>query len=215
MTYFPPGSADQPPGQGFGQPVAFGPAGPAGPIGRPRRRPGWAWIVLTLAILVAGIAWLIYGVASVASTIDDLQRVPVPGHGTVSLTHSGGYTVYYEGFGAQNNRFSFFQTRVEPASPGAAVASLDHYGTSVTYNIGSHQGRAIFSLRIRRPGRFTVSTYGTARPGADLAIGGSVAAGITGALLPSLPLIILGFGGTLVLIILRLVARRSARNAFA
>jgi hypothetical protein len=208
MTYFPPGSADQPPGQGFQQPLSFGP---------PRRqwRPGWMWFVLTLAVLVAGIAWLISGIAGVAGTIDDLRRVPVPGHGTISLPHSGGYTMYYEGPGARNGNIADFHVNVVPASPGAAVASLTHYGASVTYSIGSHQGRALLSLRLKSPGRFTVTTTGADRADADLAIGGSVGSGITRALLPSIPLIIIGFGSSLVLLILRVVRRRSAQQMFA
>ncbi len=209
MTYFPPGGSDQPRGPGYQEPLGFG------PVGRPRRRPGWIWLLLTLAVLTAGIIWLIYGFASVASTIDDLQRVPVPGHGTVSLTHSGGYTLYYEGPGARKGDIADFHVNVDPASPGAAVASLTHYGTTVTYSLGSHQGRALLSLRVRSPGRFTVTTTGADRSNADLAIGGSIGSGIAGALLPSLPLIILGFGGSLVLLILRLVARRSAQRAYA
>ena len=138
----------------FQEPLSFG------PVSRPRRRPSWIWFLVTLAILVAGIVWLISGFASVASTIDDLQRVPVPGHGTVSLTHSGGYTIYYEGPGARNGDIPFFHVNVAPASPGAAVASLTHYGTTVTYSLGSHQGRALLSLRLRSPGRFTVTTTG-------------------------------------------------------
>ncbi|HXS67124.1 MAG TPA: hypothetical protein VN767_30060 [Streptosporangiaceae bacterium] len=211
MTDFPPGGSDQPPNPGFAEPFAFGPAGPA----RRPRRPGWIWFVLALAVLVAGIAWLIYGLTSVAGTIDDLQRVPVPGHGTISLTHSGGYTIYYEGVGARNGDIANFHVNVAPASSGAAVASLTHYGAIVTYNIGSHEGRAVLSLRLKSPGRFTVTTTGAARPNSDIAIGGSIGSGIVGALLPSIPLIIIGFGGSLALLIIRIVSARSGRRRYA
>jgi hypothetical protein len=193
----------------FQEPVGFG------LVSRPRRRPGWIWFLLTLAVLVAGIVWLISGVASVASAINDLRRVPVPGQGTVSLTHSGGYTLYYEGPGARTGDIPRLHVLVEPASPGAAVASLTHYNTTVTYRAGSHQGRAALSLRLKSPGRFTVTTTGVARSGADFAIGGSIGSAIISALVPSIPLIIVGFGGSLTVLILRLVRRRPARLGFA
>jgi hypothetical protein len=53
-----------------------------------------------------------------------------------------------------------------------------------------------------------VTTTGAARPNADIAIGGSIGSGIVKALLPSIPLIVLGFGGSLVVFILRVTSRR-------
>jgi hypothetical protein len=175
-------------------------------------RPGRIWYVLTLAVLVAGIAWLVVGLVSVASAIDGLQRVPVPGHGTVSLTNSGGYTIYYEGPGARTGSISPFHVNVVPASPGAAVASLTQYGSSVTYNFGSRNGRAVLSLQIKHPGRFAVTTTGTEPPNADIAIGAGIGSSIVKALLPAIPLIILGFGASLLLFIFRTVRKRRVQQ---
>lgn len=206
MTYFPPGD-DQPQGTGFqGSPTGFAQTSPR------KVRPGLIWIVLSLAVLVAGIVWLVFGITSVASTIDDLQRVPVPGHGTVSLTHSGGYTIYYEGPGARSGDIRPFHVNVVPASPGAAVTSLTQYRSSVTYNIGSHDGRALLSLQVKSPGRFEVTTTGAEPPNADIAIGGSIGSGIVKALVPALPLTIVGFVASLLLIIFHLIGRRRARQ---
>jgi hypothetical protein len=167
-----------------------------------------------LAVLAAGIAWLIYGLLSVAATIDDLQRVSLPGGGTVNLTHSGGYTIYYEGPGAQSGTIAPFHINIAPASPGAAVASLSRYGATVTYDIGSHHGRAVLSLQVTRPGRFTVTVTGTPSPGADLAFGGSLSSGIVSSLVPAIPLIILGFIGTLILFIVRVARKRSPQSGY-
>lgn len=187
------------------------------PTGGPPRklRPGRIWYVVTLAVLAAGIGWLAYGLASLVGTIDDLQRVSLPAGGTVSLTHSGGYTIYYEGPGAQNGNFPAFHVDVAPASPGAAVASLARYGSTVTYNLGSHQGRAVLSLRVAHPGRFSVTTAGAAPANADLAFGGSIGSGIVGALVPAIPLIIVGFVATLLLLILRIIGKRTRERAYA
>jgi hypothetical protein len=178
-------------------------------------RPGRIWYIPALAVLAAGLAWLIVGLTSVIGIVDGLQRVPVPGHGTVDLTHRGGYTVYYEGAGARRGSIPFFHVSVVPASPGAAVAHLTQYGSAVTYNIGSHDGRAVLALQVRSPGRFTVTTTGTAQAGGDLAFGGSLGSGIVTALVPSIPLIIVGFGGWLLVLILRLNGKRRAQRAWA
>jgi len=178
-------------------------------------RPGRIWYAVALAVLAAGIAFLAHGFASLAGTVDGLQRVSLPGGGTVSLTHGGGYIVYYEGPGAQNGNIPFFHINIAPASPGGAVASLARYGSTVTYNIGSHQGRAVLSMRVARAGRYAVTTTGSAPANADLAFGGSIGGGIVGLLLPAIPLIIVGFVGTLLLFILRVVGKRSRQRAYA
>lgn len=210
MTYVPPGGVDEPQGPGYEWPSPGFVVAPP-----PRVRPGRIWYVVALAVLAAGIAWLAYGLASLVGTVDGLQRVSVPGGGTVTLTHSGGYTIYYEGQGARNGNIPFFHVSVAPASPGAAVASLAHYGSVVTYDFGSHQGRAVLSMRVTRPGRFAITTTGNASANADLAFGGSIGSGIVSTLVPAIPLIVLGFAGALLLLILRAVGKRSARRAYA
>ena len=192
---------DQPPGYVYQRP--------------PKTRPGRFWYVVALGFLAAGIAWLIYGLVSLAGTIDGMQRVSLPGGGTVRLTHSGGYTIYYEGQGARNGNIPFFHLNIAPASPGAAVSNLAHYGSEVTYDIGSHQGRAVLSLRVTSPGSFAVTTTGAAPANADLAFGTSISSGIVGSVVPAIPLIVLGFVAALVVLILRIIGRRSVRRAYA
>jgi hypothetical protein len=210
MTYFSPGGSDQPQSTGFqGPPAGFAPA-----FGQ-KVRPGRIWYVLSLAVLAAGIAWLVFGLVSVVSAVDGLQRVPVPGHGTVNLTHGGGYTIYYEGPGARNGRISPFHVNVVPSSAGAAVASLTQYRSSVTYNFGSRNGRAVLSLQVKHPGRFEVTTTGAEPPNADIAIGAGIGSSIVNALLPSIPLIILGFGASLLILIFRSVTKRRAQRTWS
>jgi uncharacterized membrane protein len=228
--YQPPGQGYQQPGQGYQQP-GYQPQGqgpgyqqqwpgyqaPAPGYGPPvpqKVRPGRVWYLLALALFAAGVAWLIVGIMSVVSTVNDLQRVPLPAGGTVSLSHSGSYTIYYEGPGAQSGDIPSFHIRVAPASSGAAVSGLTQYGATVTYHIGSHQGRAVFTLHVTSPGRFAVTTAGAPAAGADLAIGGSIGSGIVSALLPAIPLIILGLLGGLLVLVIRIVRGRSLRRGY-
>ncbi len=201
MTGYTSGGGFQPP------PVSYAPAGPR------NLRPGRIWYLVALLIFAAAAAWLVYGIFSFAGTVNGLQRVPLPAGGTVSLGHSGGYSVYYEAPGAQSGNIPSFNVHVAPASPGALVANLSQYRTSVTYNVGSHHGRAVLALNIGHPGRFRVTAAGAPVTGADLAIGGSIARGVVGIVLPSVPLMVLAFVGGLIVFIIRIVRKSASRRA--
>lgn len=196
MTSFTSGGGYQPPAMSYA-------------VQQRKLRPGRIWYLVALVIFAAAAAWLIYSIFAFAGTVNGLQRVPLPGGGTVSLGHSGGYIVYYEGPGSQSGNIPSIGVHVTPVSPGASVAGLTQYQSSVTYSIGSHHGRAVLTLNIARPGRFAISASGAPGAGADLAIGGSIARGIVGIVLPGVPVMILAFVGGLVVFIIR-VSRKSA-----
>lgn len=208
---YPPGPAYPPPGYA---PPGYAPPGYAqGPP--PKIRPGRVWYLLALALVVAGVVWLIVGLSSVVNSVNGLQRVPAPGQGTVNLTHSGGYTIYYEGPGAQSNSIPALHVTVTPASQGAAVAGLTSYGSNVTYSVNSHSGRAVLTLHVTKPGTFTVRAVGQRVTGADLAIGGGIGGGIVGTVVGSVLLVVVGVLGAIVLFVVRVVRRRSTRRGYA
>jgi len=209
MTDFPPPGGYQPQDPRYPQQVA------GYPPPRQQVRPGRSWYTLPLAIAAAGITWLIIGILSLVSTVSHLQRVTLPGGGTVNLAHSGGYTIYYEGPGAQSGNIPSFHVHITPVSSGAAASSLNQYGSGATYNIGSHQGRAVLTLNVASPGKFAVTATGGPVTGADLAFGGSIASSVVRAFLPALPLIILGSLGALTLLIVRIARTRSLQRGYA
>lgn len=183
------------------------------PVPPRKLRPGRIWYLVALVIFAAAAAWVIYSVFSFIGTVNGLQRVPVPAGGTVNLGHSGGYVVYYEGPGAQSGNIPSIDVRVTPASPGASVTGLARYQSSVTYSVGSHQGRAVLTLNIARPGKFAISTAGGPGTGADLAIGGSIGRSIVAIIVPGVPLMILAFLGGLAVFIIRIVRKSAWRRA--
>lgn len=206
----------QQPWQGAQQPwPGAQPPGPGYAAPRQRVRPGRVWYLVPLALFIAGLAWLSVGLASLSNTVNDLQRVPLPAGGTVNLTHSGGYTIYYEGPGAQNGNIPAFHVFIAPVPPSTSLPHLSKYGSTVTYDIGSHQGRAVLSLNVSKPGKFAVKAVGAPSNGSDLAFGGSIGSGIVGALLPAIPLMIIGVLGALVLLIIRIVRKRSLQRGYA
>jgi hypothetical protein len=198
-----PGPADGGPGA-----VPLAAAPPA------KIRPGRIWYLVGLLVFLGGAAWVYFGLTSVVSEVNSFPRAPIPAGGQVSLDHSGGYVIYYEGPGAQSGRIPAVRVRVTPASASAAVQSLTPYNGTQTYGIGSHQGIAVLTLQVTRPGRFTVETPGaTAVPaGSDLAFGDSIAGGILGPILIGVLLILAGLAVLLVIFIVRIVKTNRARS---
>ncbi len=206
-----------PPGDGpYGQqPYGQQPYGQQ-PYGQPRKvRPGRIWYLVALLVFLGGVAWLVIGLLALSSQIDSFQRVPVPQGGQVSLDHTGGYVIYYEGPGASSGNVPRFQIRVIPASSGAAVQSLETYSGSVTYTFGSHEGRAELTLQVGHPGRFAIEVPGSPSlpANADLAFGAPLAGGIVGIALPTVLLMLAGLAGLVVIFVIRIVKTSRARSA--
>jgi len=200
-------AAPEPAGDGpHADPLAVPPA---------RIRPGRVWYLLPLLVFLGGVALLVSGLLSLGSHIDSFPRVAIPAGGQVSLSHSGGYVVYYEGPGAGSGHIPAFRVRVMPAAAGAAAASLTPYTTSVTYSLGSRQGRAVLSLQVSRPGRFLVETPGASglAAGTDLAFGDSIAGRISGVAVFSGLLMFVGLAGLAVILGIRIAKTRRARAA--
>jgi hypothetical protein len=194
-----------------------GDGGPdAVPLAAPRAkiRPGRIWYLVGLLVLLGGVAWLVVGLVSVFSHVNSFARVAVPAGGQVSLDHSGGYVIYYEGPGAQSGRIPAFQVRVTPASAGAAVRSLGTYNGSLTYSNGAHQGSAVLTIQVTHPGRFTVETPGgTGLPaGSDLAFGDSFGGGLVASIVGGVLLILAGLAVLIVIFIIRIVKTNRARS---
>jgi len=182
-----------------------------------RIRPGRIWYLPALLVFLGGVAVLVFGLLSLGSHIDSFPRVAIPAGGQVSLSHSGGYVVYYEGPGAQSGHIPAFRVRVIPAAAPAAATSLTPYTTSVTYSFGSRQGRAVLTLQVSRPGRFLVETPGaTGLPaGSHLAFGDGIAGRITGIAVLSGLLMFAGLAGLVVVFVIRIARTRRARAASA
>ena len=177
-----------------------------------KARRGRAWYLLALAVFLGGAAWLVAGLLGVKGQVDAFQRVPVPQGGQVSLSHSGGYVLYYEAPGAASGQFRSFNVTVAPASPAARAQSLQPYTADVTYSFGSRQGRAVLILQVAHPGTFRVVATGapTVAGGSDLAFGSGIAGGIVGAVGAGL-LMTLGVAGGITVFVIRLTARRRAQ----
>ena len=176
-------------------------------------RPGRIWYLAALLALLGGTAWLVIGLISVSSHVNAFPRVAIPAGGQIILDHSGGYVIYYEGPGARSGQIPAVRIRVTPASASAAVQSLAPYNSTVTYAFGSREGRAVLSMQVSHPGRFSVETPGATNVpgGSDLAFGDSIVGGIAGIALPGALLILAGIIGLVMIFIIRVVKKSRAR----
>jgi hypothetical protein len=139
-----------------------------------RLRPGRVWYVLALAVFVAGVAWLLAGLAALNGQINSFQRVALPGNGEITLTHSGRYVIYYEGPGAAAGNAPALTVRLRPLSASAAVQSITPSG-SISFSFGSHADTAVLNLTVAHPGRFLLQAGAPAAPaGGHVAVGSSV-----------------------------------------
>ena len=206
-----------PPGGGASQYGVAPPIAAAMRTGQPQLRPGRIWYLAAILLFLGGVAWVVFGFVSLSGKVDSFARVPLPAGGTVTLNHSGGYVVYYEGAGANSGLIPRFSVRITPAAPPAAVGNPRAYASTVTYAIAAHRGRAVLTLQVMHPGRFLVEASGAAAVagGSDLAFGPSIGGSIVGIVLPSIVLILLGIIGGIVVFIIRLTRTRRRRGAGA
>jgi hypothetical protein len=178
---------------------------PAAPAPPAKLRPARAWYWVALVAFLAGAGWLGGGLYLLDKRVDSFQRVALPGEGEVSLDHSGGYVIYYEGPGAEAGNVPAFTVNVTPRSASAAVPYLEQYESSLTYSFGSREGRAVFTLQVASPGTFLIeATDGPATSGdSSLAIGSSIAGRIVGIAVPGAVLMVAAIGVAIAVAIVR------------
>lgn len=148
--------------------------------GAPKRR---SWIgyvaggvifaaAATIAILVA-----VFGFKGMVDRVDELQRAPATEAGAaVTLTEPGGYTVYYEAPGVNDAPGRLPGVAVQPLD-GAAPVTVRDYSSDFTYDFGGHEGVAVATFRLDRPGRYRLRASGGAG-GGELAVGRAIGDGL-------------------------------------
>jgi hypothetical protein len=172
----------------------------------------WYWVALL--IFGAGVAWLALGLVMLNNQIDSFQRVALPGTSEVSLDHSGGYVIYYEGAGAAEGNIPAFDLVVTPATAAAEVQSLDAYSGSLTYSFGSREGSAVLTLEVTQPGRYLIEAPDApaVAGGSSLAVGPSIAGSIVRIAAPSAVAMLAAIGGAIAIAIVRHSRAKRARS---
>lgn len=190
MSYPPPPSgAPQP----YGYPTQ--PPAPSGPVrlrGRTPRRLGWIFLVVGVALLVAG---GIVAATTSLSKVNDFQRVSVAtGSATINLNGTGKWIIYYETSQVSNSISELPGIRVvQLTDPSGQPVSARPYGNrsdgqvdKFTYDYNGHKGIAAIQFTAPTSGAYKiqVEAVGSLPADADVAIGRDISGGaIVGGLL--------------------------------
>lgn len=165
----------------------------------------WISGALVIAGIVGAIVWFVLGFTGLSDTIDNFERVPADGGGTVSLDGGRDYVIYVEDgdtFGSG--------VRVGVLDPDGAEIEIARYRTELTYDFDGRSGRASFTFRSDEEGAYTVLADGPSD--VEVAVGPSVAGDLVRAI--AIPFVIGGVGLLLglVLLIVTLVRRSGAKK---
>jgi hypothetical protein len=199
----PPPSGPPPYGGGYGAP-------PKHLRGRTPRRLGWIFLIVAVALFVAG--GIVLGTKSYGA-VNNFKRVSIAsGNGTVSLSGTGKWIGYYEASNVDTGIDRIPNFEVALTSPSGKNVPLEPYGNrkdgkvdKLTYDYNAHKGAAAFQFNATEKGTYRVQLVArdTLPANADVAFGrdivGATAAGallIVGGvlfLIAAIVLLIVGF----------------------
>lgn len=148
--------------------------------GSPKRR-YWIGYVVGGAVFVLGaviaVAVAVSGFLGIVDRVDALQRVPASEAGAaVTLARPGPYTIYYEGPGVNEGVVDVPRITMEPVD-GAAPVTLRDYSSDFSYDFGGHEGHAVATFRLDRPGRYRLRASGGGSDAGELAVGRAIGEG--------------------------------------
>ena len=116
----------------------------------------WYWVggAVALVGVTGAVLWFVLGLLSISHEIKGFQRVPVDGEPRpVTLLRTGSYTAYYEPrIGSVSE--SAPAVEAEVVGPDGQPVTLSPYDGDLTYDMGGHHGRAVFTFRIDDPGPY-------------------------------------------------------------
>ncbi len=180
--------------------------------GRSTSRAGyWVGASIVTVGVVAAVVWVVFGLVGFARTVDHLQRVPLAGGGSVTFARAGAYTMYYEGPGTSDETGIPNFTVSLAAVDGGRLVDLSDYGGSLTYDFGSHHGRATATFRIDTPGRYTIGIAPPSAGPGQLAVGAGIGSRLLVTIVGALVIGLIGVAAGATVLIVTAVRRRRAR----
>lgn len=170
------------------------PTSAPGPAPSPARklRPGvggyWVAGALVLLGIVGAVVWLVVGLIRISNSVDDFERVPADGGGTITLDAETDYVVYVED--RTSSRFGP-SVRIALTDPTGTSVDLDRYATDFDYDFSGRAGNARFTFRSTAAGDYELASE-TSSSGADVAVGPSIARDLVWTV--AMPFVIGGIG---------------------
>ena len=174
----------------------------------PSKKGYWLGAAIIVLAGLGAIVWFGLGFSRFSDRIDGFQRVPTNSQGEVTFDDTGGYVIYFEGPGASEGEIPTGQAQLTPIEGGDPVA-LDDYESDFTYDLNGHEGVAVLTLDIARPGTYLLESESEGE--GELAVGRSVAGTLVTSVVGGLALGGLGLVAGVVVLIVTAVRRRGAR----
>ncbi|HLT70834.1 MAG TPA: hypothetical protein VKZ72_11740 [Acidimicrobiales bacterium] len=182
------------------------------------RPPRW-WYAVASGIagvgIVLAVVLLVRAAIRYADAIEDFERDDLPAELDVHIEDPGGYSIYHEYRGADDDSSSSGpELDVEVTDPSGDVVRVRRYGSDVTYEVSGYEGRGAYTFRAEEPGVYHISAsspdgYGGIAVGRGL--GAVVARPVVTALLVGLVSLI----GSVVLATVVAVKRSAIRRRIA
>lgn len=147
-----------------------------------RRGPSAVWYgvagVLAVAAIAIGVVLIVVGIVEYDDRIEDFQRVPAPGSGTLTFLDDGGYTAYFElPYDCEAPCAPDLAIHLEPIDGvTSGGVEVDDYDGTFTYDNEGRHGEAVATLDIPEPGRYRIQVSDVTESGVRgrLAVGRSV-----------------------------------------
>lgn len=144
-------------------------------------------VLVAVAGIVAGVALVVSGIRSYIDKVEGFERLPVPGSEEVRLDEEGGYSVYFERPGLEDED-ALPAISVSVTAPDGSTLDLDPYDTDVSYAVSGHDGRGLFTFRAPEAGAYEVRADGF---GGELAVGRGIGARFAGAVVAGVATLLL------------------------
>lgn len=141
---------------------------------RPKSSLKWSGLTLLSLAMVGTVVWVVFSVLHLVNAFKDFDRVYIPSQRELKLEKKR-YTVYYEQEGAveQVDPFSELDVNIRSLATKQLIP-VNLYGSRFSYQSGSRSGRAIYSFKADRDGRYLISVSGSSTRGAAIVIGPTV-----------------------------------------
>ena len=172
----------------------------------------WFFVAGGLAVvgIVGGIALIVSGVVRWADTVEDFERVSVPGTEDVQIDDTGGYSIYHEFERDASFRFFPPEPDVTVTDPSGDEVVLDRYSGTVTYEISGYEGEGLFTFDADETGTYTVTADGD--PESVIAVGRGVGRGLAASIGAGIAVGFIGVVGGIVMAIVVGVKRSGSRR---
>jgi hypothetical protein len=170
--------------------------------------------LLTLAGIAAGIVLIVSGIRTYVDKVEGFERFEAPGSRAVNLLDEGGYSIYFERPGLDDED-PFPPISVSVTDPEGDEVDLERYDADVSYSVSGHDGRGAWTFDADDEGTYQVRADGS---GGEVAVGRGIGARFAGTVVAGVGMLllapVLGAIAALITFLRRSKAKRAQKAAW-